>query len=63
MIVAYDNGGLPEKVDTHYNIPQGGESHILDLRGRKDKLRTMEFWYKTNGVLNGRADVTLFGIK
>ncbi len=63
MVVTYDDGGLPEKIDVRYNIPQGGESRVIDLRGGKRKLRTVEFWYKTNGVLNGRADVTLFGIK
>jgi len=63
MIVTYDDGGLPEKIDVRYNIPQGGESRVIDLKGGKRKLRTVEFWYDTKGVLNGRADVTLFGIK
>jgi hypothetical protein len=63
MVVTYDDGGVPEKVDIRYNIPQGGESRVIDLKGGKRKLRTVEFWYKTDGVLNGRADVTLFGIK
>ena len=63
MIVTYDGGGLPEKMDIRYNIPEGGESRILDLKGGKRKLRTVEFWYDTKGILNGRANVTLFGIK
>lgn len=63
MIVTYDDGGLPEKIDVRYNIPQGGESRVIDLRGGKRKIRTVEFWYDTKGFLNGRANVTLFGIK
>ena len=63
MIVTYDDGGLPEKIDIRFNIPEGGESRIIDLRGGKRKIRTVEFWYKTNGILKGRANLTLFGIK
>jgi hypothetical protein len=63
MVVTYDDGGLPEKIDIRYNMPKGGESREIDLRGGKRKLRTVEFWYDTKGFLNGRANVTLFGIK
>ena len=63
MIVTYDDGGLPEKIDLRFTIPEGGESRIIDLKGGKRKIRTVEFWYQTNGVLNGRANLTLFGIK
>ena len=63
MIVTYDDGDLPEKIDIRFNIPEGGESRIIDLRGGKRKIRTVEFWYKTSGILNGRANLTLFGIK
>lgn len=63
MIVKYNDGGLPENIDIRYNIPQGGESRIIDLKGGRRKLRTVEFWYDTKGILNGRANVTLFGIK
>jgi hypothetical protein len=63
MIVRYDDGGLPENIDIRHNIPQGGESRIIDLRGGKRKLKSVEFWYDTKGLLRGKADVTLFGIK
>lgn len=63
VVVRYDDGGLPEKIETRYNIPQGGESRVIDLKGGKRKLKSVEFWYDTKGILNGRADVTLFGIK
>ena len=63
MIVRYDDGGAPENIDIRFNIPQGGESRIIDLRGGRRKLKSVEFWYDTQGILNGRADVTLFGLK
>jgi hypothetical protein len=63
MVVRYDDGGAPEKIDVRYNIPKGGESRVIDLRGGKRKLKSVEYWYDTKGLLNGKADVTLFGIK
>jgi hypothetical protein len=62
MIVTYDDG-RPENMDVRENIPKGGESRVIDLRGGKRKLKTIEFWYDTKGFLNGKADVTVFGIK
>ena len=32
LIVTYDDGGLPENIDTRFSIPAGGESRIIDLR-------------------------------
>lgn len=63
MVVRFDDGGAPENIDVRHNIPQGGESRVIDLRGLRRKLKSVEFWYDTRGVLNGRADVSLFGLK
>jgi hypothetical protein len=63
MIVRYDDGGAPEEIAVRYTIPRGGESRVIDLRGGKRKLRSVEFWYDTKSLLNAQADVTLFGIK
>lgn len=63
MLVTYENGA-PERIDVRQNIPKGGESRVIDLRGAGTrKLRKVEFWYETKGLLNGKADVTLFGMK
>ena len=63
MLVTYDNGA-PDRIDVRQNIPKGGESRVIDLRGvGKRSLRKVEFWYDTKGLLNGKADVTLFGMK
>jgi hypothetical protein len=63
MVVRYDDGGLPENIETRMDIPKGGESRIIDLKGGKRKLKSIEFWYDTKGIFNGKADVTLLGIK
>lgn len=63
LVVTYDNGA-PDKIDVRQNIPQGGESRVIDLRGiGKRSIRKIEFWYDTKGILNGKADVTVFGMK
>lgn len=63
MVVTYDNGS-PDRIDIRQNIPQGGESREIDLRGAgQRRLRKIEFWYDTKGFLKGKADVTVFGRK
>lgn len=63
LVITYDDRGRPETIPTRFTIPRGGESRIIDLRGGKRKLRTIELWYDTKGILNGQAVVTVFGIK
>jgi hypothetical protein len=62
MVVRYDDGA-PENINTRCEIPKGGESRVIDLKGGKRKLKSIEFWYETKGFLNGKADVTVFGMK
>ena len=63
MVVTYDNGA-PDNIDIRQNIPQGGESRAIDLKGvGKRSLRRIDFWYDTKGFLKGKADVTVFGMK
>ena len=63
MVVTYDNGA-PDNIEVRQNIPQGGESRAIDLRGvGKRSLRRIDFWYDTKGFLKGKADVTVFGMK
>jgi hypothetical protein len=37
MVVTYENG-VPENIIVRYNIPQGGESRMIDLRGGQRRL-------------------------
>lgn len=63
MLIRYDDGGLPENIELRNKIPKGGESRLIDLRGGRRKLKSVEFWYDTKGILQGRAKVLLFGMK
>ena len=63
MVVVYDNG-QPDNIDIRQNIPKGGESRVIDLKGiGKRSVRRIDFWYDTHGLLSGKADVTVFGMK
>jgi len=60
IIVTYDNGGS-ERLDVRENIARGGETREIDLQGGQRSIRSIEFWYDTKGLLNGKADVTAYG--
>jgi hypothetical protein len=60
IVVTYDNGGA-ERLEVRENIPRGGETRDIDLQGGTRSIRTIEFWYDTKGLLNGRADVIAYG--
>lgn len=63
MVVTYENG-QPDRIEVRQNIPKGGESRVIDLKGRGTRrIRRIDFWYDTKGLLNGKADVTVFGRK
>ena len=63
MVITYDNG-QPDNMDVSQNIPQGGESRSMDLKGiGKRSVRRIDFWYDTKGFLKGKAHVTVFGMK
>ena len=63
MVVTYDDKNPPENIDVRNEIPKDGESRPIDLKGGKRQLRSVEFWFDTKGVLNGKAEVTLYGSK
>ena len=63
LVVTYENG-QPDPINVRTNIPEGGESRQIDLNGAgKRRIRRIDFWYDTKGVLRGRAHVTVFGMK
>ena len=63
MVVTYENG-QPDRIDVRQNISKGGESRVIDLKGRGTRrIRKIEYWYESKGLLNGTADVTVFGMK
>jgi hypothetical protein len=60
IVVTYDNGP-PETLEIRENIGKGGETRQIDLRGGSRSIRTIEFWYDTMGLLNGKAEVIAYG--
>ena len=63
VLVTYDNGA-PDRLEVRQDIRKGGESRAIDLKGEgRRSLRKIDFWYDTKGVLDGKAKVTVFGMK
>jgi hypothetical protein len=62
MVVVYENGDR-QPVETRLSIPKGGESRVIDLVGTQRRLKRVEFWYDTRGRGQGKADLTLLGMK
>ncbi len=62
MVVLYDDGA-PENIEVKDEISKDGESRAIDLKGGKRKLKSVEFWFETKGLLNGKAEVILYGSK
>jgi hypothetical protein len=61
MRVIYANGA-PEEIPIRFNIPQGGRSRNIDLRGGDRAIHQIDFWYDTKGWFKGTADVSVFGM-
>jgi hypothetical protein len=63
LVVTYDNGA-PDKIAVRQSIAEGAESRAIDLRGvGRRSIRKIEFWYDTKGVRDGRANVSIYGMK
>lgn len=63
LVVTYQDGA-PDNIEIISDIPQGGESRAIDLRGvGQRRIRRIDFWYDTRGILRGRANVTVFAMK
>jgi len=63
LVVTYGSGA-PDRIDVRHKIPEGGESRQIDLPGTgRRRIRRIDFWYDTKGLLKGRAHVTVFGMK
>lgn len=60
VVVHYRRGASDELVlrDT---IPAGGESRVLDLRGDRRVIKSIEFWYEAKSLGRDGATVTVWG--
>ncbi len=54
--------GTTQDVAIRKVIPAGGESRVIDIRGRGDRtVRSVEFWYDAQSLSGQRATVKLYG--
>lgn len=60
-IVVHYRRGRPEELHVRENIPAGGETRVLDLRGSDRVIRRVVFYYKSTNLEGRRATVTLYG--
>jgi hypothetical protein len=63
LVVTYQDGE-PDRLEVRENIPEGGETRAIDLKGKgARRIKKIEFWYETKGSGKGKADVTVYGLK
>ncbi len=63
VVVTYQEGA-PDNIETFYDIPKGGESPVIDLRGAGErKIRRIDFWYDMHGAAGGHADIAVYAMK
>ena len=60
VVVHYGNGGKDE-LELRDFIAAGGESRVLDLRGKDRVIRKVSLHYKSNPGTARKAKVTLYG--
>ena len=55
MVITYDNG-QPDKIDVRQNIPQGGESRAIDLKGHRQAQHPQDrLLVRHEGVIEGQG--------
>jgi hypothetical protein len=63
IVVVYGNGDR-EKFDTRLIFREGTRSRMLDLRGGKRIIKSIQFTYRTVGTwAEGKARVVVYGVK
>lgn len=62
MVIEYDNG-RKQSVDLNKEIPENGESRVIDVIGERRKIKSISFRYSTRGIFNDKAKVQVWGRK
>ena len=62
MMVTYENGKT-ENIPLKFYFKKGSESRIIDLKGKKRKIKEITFWYDTRNRSKKRATVHVAGKK
>jgi len=61
LVITFDSGA-PDNIELINNIPNGGESDVINLSGIDDrKIKRIDFWYDTQGASQSKASVTILG--
>ena len=60
MVIHFRNG-QPQEITLRNNLPAGGETRVIDLDGRRRIITKVVFWYDTQGLINDKAVVELWG--
>ncbi|MEL6695562.1 MAG: hypothetical protein AAFP89_04940 [Bacteroidota bacterium] len=60
VIVHYRNG-QKQSLNVRMNIPRGGETRVLDLKGNKRVIQKVVFYYDTKNLAAGRGTIHLWG--
>jgi hypothetical protein len=61
LVVTYENGD-PDTIAFTQEIPKGGWSRDIDLKGSGTRsIRRVDFWYDTAGKGQGKSEVELEG--
>ena len=61
VVVHYEDGE-PEVVAARERVRDGGATQVLDLRGNRRAIRSVELWYSKGGWRR-RPEVRLFGLR
>ncbi len=61
VVVHYEDGE-PEVVTARERVRDGGSTHVMDLRGNRRVIRSVELWYSRGGWRR-RPEVRLFGLR
>jgi len=62
MVINYDNGEA-QTISNRYEVKKGGESNVIDLKTGTQKLKSVELWYDTQGLIKGKASVTVMAMR
>lgn len=60
FVIHFSNGGKQD-VTVRKNIPKGGETRVIDLKGGNRGIKKVVFWYDTKKIARGRAVIELWG--
>ena len=62
LVIEFDNG-RKQSMDLNREIPENGESRIIDVVGERRKIKSISFKYSTRGIFNDKAKVQVWGRK